>query len=345
MCRRTRPHPSIPVVASDGRSRTGSAIARGETATLLCDARWSALSSRPVTRSSAAFHTNLSGGQQQRVMIAMAIVGDPPLIVLDEPTTGLDVVTQARLLSEILRLRDEMGSTIVYVTHDIAAIATVADVIAVMYAGRVVEQGPVEQILRHPVHPYTVGLMESVPDLSGALGLKGLSGAALGVGEWPTGCPFAPRCPQRVEICEAKMPIAERSVPDHVVRCFEWRKTPELVRDRSTSRARKRWRRQRPVGRWTIGNPSRPGRGGDCSQGRLVHRRRWRVRCTRGRIRQRQDHESRAAWRGYTGQQRGPFSFTDDRSRRRHASVTEMLDADCRSYFKTPTSLSIHANE
>jgi peptide/nickel transport system ATP-binding protein len=175
----------------------------------------------------------LSGGQQQRVLIAMAVVGEPRLIVLDEPTTGLDVVTQARFLREILRLRDELGAALVYVTHDIAAVATVADLIAVMYAGRIVERGPAKRVLQEPTHPYTVGLVESVPDHTAHLRLNGLPGVALGVGEWPVGCPFAPRCPQVTSRCEEQMPATEECAPRHTVRCFEWRHTPRLKRGSS----------------------------------------------------------------------------------------------------------------
>ena len=176
------------------------------------------------------FPHQLSGGQQQRVLIAMAIVGEPPLIILDEPTTGLDVITQARLLEEIVRLRDDLHLTLVYVSHDIAAVATVADDIAVMYAGRVVEQGPAERVLRRPAHPYTVGLTESVPDHTAPLKLQGLPGLAVGIGEWPAGCPFAPRCQQATALCNDKMPGREESSVGHTVRCFEWRATPALKR-------------------------------------------------------------------------------------------------------------------
>jgi peptide/nickel transport system ATP-binding protein len=172
------------------------------------------------------FPHQLSGGQQQRVLIAMALVGEPSVIVLDEPTTGLDVVTQARLLNEIRRLRDELGSTLVYVSHDISAVASVADSISVMYAGRIVEQGPIDQVLRRPVHPYTVGLLQSVPDHTATARLQGLSGIAVGIGDWPAGCPFAPRCHQKVAVCEQRMPMFEESSPGHKVRCFEWRSTP-----------------------------------------------------------------------------------------------------------------------
>jgi peptide/nickel transport system ATP-binding protein len=172
----------------------------------------------------------LSGGQQQRALIAMAIVAEPSLVVLDEPTTGLDVVTQAGLLREILNLRDTLDIGVVYVTHDVAAVTSIADSMAVMYAGRIVERGKADELLRRPVHPYTVGLLESVPDHSRPVHLKSLSGVAVGVGEWPAGCAFAPRCPMATDECHAALPVLEpASTTDHVVRCIHWRETPEPV--------------------------------------------------------------------------------------------------------------------
>ena len=162
----------------------------------------------------------LSGGQQQRVLIAMAIIGRPPLIVLDEPTTGLDVVVQARILEQIARLREETGLTMVYVSHDLAAVAAVADRVAVMYAGRLIEEGPSSTILRNPRHPYTVGLLESVLDPAVQRRRRGIPGTAVGIGEWPSGCAFAPRCPLVSDDCTASLPPLEPIATDHLVRCL-----------------------------------------------------------------------------------------------------------------------------
>jgi peptide/nickel transport system ATP-binding protein len=170
----------------------------------------------------------LSGGQQQRVSIAIALVCEPPLVVLDEPTTGLDVVTQARVLEEIDRLRRERGLAMVYVTHDLAVVAQVADRIAVMYAGRVVEEGPATTILASPRHPYTRGLVGSIPDHLRPRRLVSMPGVAVGVGERPDGCAFAPRCPQRVDRCESELPELEDVGGGARARCFEWRRTPAL---------------------------------------------------------------------------------------------------------------------
>jgi peptide/nickel transport system ATP-binding protein len=185
----------------------------------------------PAVRAFARrFPHQLSGGQQQRVAIASALVCSPAAVVMDEPTTGLDVVTQARILEEIARLRRETGLAIVYVSHNLAVVASVADRIAVMYAGRIVEEGLAAELLARPRHPYTRGLVASIPDHAAPRRLEGIPGVAVGVGERPRGCAFAPRCEQRVERCEHELPPLEEIGPGRHVRCFEWRSTPELVR-------------------------------------------------------------------------------------------------------------------
>ena len=164
----------------------------------------------------------LSGGQQQRVTIAMACVCGPPVAVLDEPTTGLDVLTQDRILTELARLRSEEGMAMVYVTHDLAVVARMADRIVVMYAGRVVENGPVDEVIGKPRHPYTRALVGAIPDFRRPRALQGIPGVAVGVGEWPSGCAFAPRCGFEEERCRAAVPELEMAVPDHAVRCVRW---------------------------------------------------------------------------------------------------------------------------
>jgi peptide/nickel transport system ATP-binding protein len=172
----------------------------------------------------------LSGGQQQRVAIASALVCEPRLVVLDEPTTGLDVVTQAHILEEIHRLRRERGVAVVYVSHDLAVVGSIADRIAVMYAGRIVEEGPASALLARPRHPYTRGLLGSVPDPGQPRRLESIPGVAVGVGERPDGCAFAPRCLQRTgERALHEMPALEDVGGSHRVRCFEWAGTPPLV--------------------------------------------------------------------------------------------------------------------
>ena len=174
------------------------------------------------------FPHELSGGQQQRVVIAAALVCRPPLAVLDEPTTGLDVCTQARLLDEIRELRREMNLALVYVSHDLAVVASLADSIAVMYAGRVVEDGAAAEVLTDPHHPYTRGLLSSVPDPAAPRRLRSIPGVALGVDERPPGCTFAPRCPQCVAACLDAVPSLRQTQGDRRVRCPEWLRTPPL---------------------------------------------------------------------------------------------------------------------
>jgi peptide/nickel transport system ATP-binding protein len=166
------------------------------------------------------FPHQLSGGQQQRVCIAVALVCEPPVIVLDEPATGLDVVTQARLLDELVRLRTEVGVSMVYVTHDLAVVASFADRIIVMYAGRIVEHGPTGEILRRPKHPYTRGLLNSIPDHARPRHLVPIPGVAVSTGDRPPGCAFAPRCPLHIESCDASMPALREVGPRHASRCL-----------------------------------------------------------------------------------------------------------------------------
>ncbi|HEV7584249.1 MAG TPA: ABC transporter ATP-binding protein [Solirubrobacteraceae bacterium] len=173
----------------------------------------------------------LSGGQQQRVCIAASLAPDPALVVLDEPTTGLDVVTQSRILAELLRLRDEQHVAMLYITHDLAVVAQIAGRIAVMYAGHIVEQGAAADILRHPRHPYTRGLIAATPDHLRPRMLGAMPGIAAAVTDRLPGCPFAARCDQRVDRCEAELPQLEPVEDAHLVRCLRWRETP---RTRST---------------------------------------------------------------------------------------------------------------
>src|SRR5262249_29393738 len=145
------------------------------------------------------FPHQISNGQQQRVLIAIALVGESAMIVLDEPTTGLDIITQARILSLLERLRDEQKISMVYVTHDLAVVAQIADRIAVMYADRVVEQGSLEKVLNRPRHPYTQNLLASIPDHARPRVLDAMPGIAVTINERPTGCSFRPRCELRID--------------------------------------------------------------------------------------------------------------------------------------------------
>ena len=171
----------------------------------------------------------LSGGQQQRLAIAVALVCGPRVAVLDEPTTGLDVVTQARILEEVDRLRRDLEVGFIYVSHDLAVVAGIADRIAVMYAGRIVEEGPTGTLIDNPRHPYTHGLISSVPDHVEPRALSGIPGVAVGVGDRPGGCAFAPRCAMRVAACDEGVPALAEAGEGRRVRCLRWQETPEVT--------------------------------------------------------------------------------------------------------------------
>src|SRR5580700_1867840 len=137
----------------------------------------------------------LSGGMRQRVMIAMALAADPEVVIMDEPTTALDVVVQRDILAQIMELKQRLGLSIVFITHDISLLLELADRIAVMYAGRLVEVASAQQIQREPAHPYTRGLLNSFPSLHGARReLTGIPGSPPDLRSPPPGCPFLPRC-------------------------------------------------------------------------------------------------------------------------------------------------------
>ena len=178
------------------------------------------------------FPHQLSGGQQQRVCIAAALSCGPPVVVLDEPTTGLDVVSQSKILKELLRLRNEKNVSMVYVTHDLAVVAQIADRVAVMYGGRIVEEGRADLILRRPRHPYTRGLLASIPDHVAPRRLEPMPGIAVGIGERGSGCAFAPRCPNATPACVAAVPALRKIGASHRVRCLHWEKTPPVTTTR-----------------------------------------------------------------------------------------------------------------
>ncbi len=180
-------------------------------------------------KSYSKYPHQLSGGQQQRVVIAMALACDPKLVVLDEPTTGLDVTTQAQILDLLVDLRSRYGLAMFYVTHNLGVVAQICHRIGVMYAGRLVEVSPNRTLFRNPVHPYTQGLIASVPRIGNpsrrqSLLLKGL----LRRSELPPGCPFAPRCDFATPDCFAKAPELEMVDTDHSVACWHWQDIPSL---------------------------------------------------------------------------------------------------------------------
>jgi len=162
----------------------------------------------------------LSGGQQQRVAIAMAFANRPKVIVLDEPTTALDVTTQAHVLDTVRDLTRSYGVAALYITHDLAVVSNLADRIAVMYAGKVVEIGTRDELFNDGHHPYTRKLLASIPDITGGRALRGIPGWAPRPGQRPHGCAFTPRCSWATEKCSQEYPPVEVVSPGHSVRCW-----------------------------------------------------------------------------------------------------------------------------
>jgi peptide/nickel transport system ATP-binding protein len=164
----------------------------------------------------------LSGGLRQRVMIAMAVASNPSLVIADEPTTALDVTVQAQVLTLLANLRDELGCSILLITHDLGVAAEISNRIAVMYAGRVVEEGPTHDVLNAPSHPYTVSLLRSRLSLHTTRDrpLPALAGGAPDPREVPPGCSFAPRCVLSHQACSRNVPVLDEIGADHAVACF-----------------------------------------------------------------------------------------------------------------------------
>lgn len=165
-----------------------------------------------------------SGGMRQRVMIAMALAMRPEVLIADEPTTALDVTVQAQILDLLGELQQEMGMGLVLITHDLGVVATVADRVAVMYAGRIVETSSVAALYSRPAHPYTLGLMASLPQAHQRRGLlTPIAGSPPSLAHIPSGCPFHPRCSWRLDVCTSERPKPEQVEGEHQVACHRWR--------------------------------------------------------------------------------------------------------------------------
>ena len=162
----------------------------------------------------------LSGGQQQRVAIAMALAGEPEAFILDEPTTGLDVTTQAHILELLDTLRKERNLAMIFVSHDLGVIARVCTRIMVLYAGEVVEDGPVREVLESPAHPYTRGLLASIPRLGEVAIPASMEGRPPALDERIEGCLFAPRCQHAGDICRNQRPAVAEINAAHKGRCY-----------------------------------------------------------------------------------------------------------------------------
>ena len=166
----------------------------------------------------------MSGGMQQRVMIAMALASEPKLLVSDEPTTALDVTIQAQILDLLSELKQRLGMAILLITHNLGIVGDMADRVAVMYAGQIVELSPARELLRRPLHPYTRALMNSVPKLRGdADRLSAIPGNVPRIGNFPPGCRFAPRCPIAKPECSERIPELLEVEPGRFVRCPFWK--------------------------------------------------------------------------------------------------------------------------
>lgn len=181
-------------------------------------------------RRAGQYPHELSGGMRQRATIAMALACDPTLLIADEPTTALDVTIQAQILDLLLKLQRERGMAMLFVTHNLGVVAQIAHRVAVMYTGRIVEEGPVGEVFSNPKHPYTKGLLASMPRLGDATRMKqageklaAIPGVVPSLVNMPSGCTFAPRCQFAIEACRKAVPALEAVGPLHKSRCIRWR--------------------------------------------------------------------------------------------------------------------------
>jgi oligopeptide/dipeptide ABC transporter ATP-binding protein len=169
----------------------------------------------------------LSGGLRQRALIAMALACEPALLIADEPTTALDVTIQAQILELLQDLRSRLGLALLLITHDLGVVAQMADRVGVMYAGRIVEEAPVKALFDDPKHPYTQGLMSSIPSGTRGRPLTAIPGSVPPLGALPPGCSFAPRCPRRFEPCAAAHPGTTSLGNRRGVKCYLYGPTVE----------------------------------------------------------------------------------------------------------------------
>jgi oligopeptide transport system ATP-binding protein len=171
---------------------------------------------------------------QQRIMIAMALSCNPSLLIADEPTTAVDVTVQAQLMELLNNLREQLGTSLIIITHNLGVVARYADKVVVMYAGRLVESGPTDVIYDEPRHPYTIGLIASVPrlDLPRKHGLNAIRGNPPNLVSLPRNiCPFVVRCNYAIQKCHEQRPELEEMGPDHVAACFRSHELPQLTKE------------------------------------------------------------------------------------------------------------------
>ena len=206
-------------IAESVRKHRGldDATAKAETIALL-----SAVGIADPARRYRSYPHEFSGGMRQRVMIAIAMAADPPIVIFDEPTTALDVTVQAQIVELVkTRLQEERGTAVIWITHDLAVVAGIADRVAVMYGGTVVESGPVDEIYERPLHPYTRGLLEAIPstDSDGSTRLASIEGSPPDLLVEPNFCPFQPRCAYAFDRCLVERPILRDVSERHRVAC------------------------------------------------------------------------------------------------------------------------------
>ena len=167
-----------------------------------------------------AYPHQLSGGMRQRVVIAIALALNPPVLIMDEPTTALDVVVQKDILRQIATLKEDLGFSILFITHDLSLLVEFSTHIAIMYAGEIVEKAPARELFDNPLHPYTLGLMNSFPSISGEKRkLTGIPGSPPDLVAPPSGCRFHPRCPKVMSICSQAEPVTKTMSANHTVAC------------------------------------------------------------------------------------------------------------------------------
>jgi len=172
----------------------------------------------------------LSGGMRQRVLIAIALACQPALVIADEPTTALDVTIQAEILDLLREMKERFRLSLLLITHDLGVVAETADRVAVMYAGRIVEEAPVRDLFRAPRHPYTRGLLDSMPGLADGRRLHAIQGTVPDIAALPPGCAFSPRCPDRFEPCDTAPPPPYDVGAGHRARCYLHRPTDDEIR-------------------------------------------------------------------------------------------------------------------
>lgn len=180
-----------------------------------------------------AYPHELSGGMRQRVLIALSLLLNPSILILDEPTTALDILTQRTIIDVLKDLREKLSFSMIFISHDLSIAAELADRVATMYAGKIVEIGPVNETFYRPRHPYTYGLIHAVPTVSGEhRDLISIPGSPPDLIDLPPGCKFHPRCPYATEICQGDEPVLEKQTDDHLAACYH---IDKLITDREAN--------------------------------------------------------------------------------------------------------------